>query len=105
MEYMGGWHAKQVYYIKRLFELSERAPLELLLGDGGGGGGGAMEWQGGAALMRIMLVLQTNLEEKASKYKSLPLQHCFMMNNIHYLAQVGHACVCVRACVRAMGYG
>jgi hypothetical protein len=102
MECMGGWHAKQVYYIKRLFELSERAPLESLLGDGdggdggGGGGGGAMEWQGGAALMRIMLVLQTNLEEKASKYKSLPLQHCFMMNNIHYLVQVGHACVCAR---------
>ena len=78
----------QVYYIKRLFELSERAPLESLLGDGGGGGGGAMEWQGGAALMRIMLVLQTNLEDKASKYKSWPLQHCFMMNNVHYLVQV-----------------
>ena len=77
-----------VYYIKRLFELSERAPLESLLGDGGGGGGGAMEWQGGAALMRIMLVLQTNLEDKASKYKSWPLQHCFMMNNVHYLVQV-----------------
>ena len=57
-----------------------------------GGAASGAEWASGAALMRIMLVLQTNLEDKASKYKSQPLAHCFMMNNTHYLVQVARRC-------------
>ncbi|KAK1269664.1 hypothetical protein QJS04_geneDACA006949 [Acorus gramineus] len=38
-------------------------------------------------LREVTLILETNLEAKASFYRETSLRHLFMMNNIHYMVQ------------------
>lgn len=40
-----------------------------------------------AATVRIMAVLQSNLEGKSKLYKDAALSHLFLMNNIHYMVK------------------
>jgi exocyst complex protein 7 len=40
-----------------------------------------------AATMRIMSVLQTNLDGKSKLYKDPALTQLFLMNNIHYMVK------------------
>lgn len=40
-----------------------------------------------SATMRIMQVLQSNLEGKAKLYKDPAMSHLFLMNNIHYMVK------------------
>lgn len=37
--------------------------------------------------LSVALVLESNLEEKSKLYKDTSLQHLFLMNNIHYMAE------------------
>ncbi len=65
-------------------ECSYQSTLNQLLGEGQQGKPNS---QLAAATMRIMAVLQTNLDNKAKLYRDPALTHIFLMNNIHYMVR------------------
>ncbi|KAM7279628.1 hypothetical protein ACFE04_006762 [Oxalis oulophora] len=77
----GGIHHLTRYvmnYIKILTEYADT--LKLLLEDPNG-----EKKEIGWHLRSITSTLESNLENKAELYKNEPLQHIFMMNNVHYM--------------------
>ncbi|KAH8941439.1 hypothetical protein BDL97_14G039300 [Sphagnum fallax] len=71
-----------INYVKFLFDY--QSTLNQLLGEGQQGKPNS---QLAAATMRIMAVLQTNLDNKAKLYRDPALTHIFLMNNIHYMVR------------------
>jgi hypothetical protein len=72
-------------------ECSYQSTLNQLLGDRQPEG--KPNSQLAAATMRIMAVLQTNLDSKAKFYRDPALTHIFLMNNIHYMVRSVRRCV------------
>ncbi|CAK9211740.1 unnamed protein product [Sphagnum troendelagicum] len=72
-----------INYVKFLFNY--QSTLNQLLGDRQREG--KPNSQLAAVTMRIMAVLQTNLDSKAKFYRDPALTHIFLMNNIHYMVR------------------
>jgi exocyst complex protein 7 len=70
-----------INYVKFLFDY--QSTLSQLFGDGEL----AEKSHLAAATMRIMSVLQTNLDGKSKLYKDPALTQLFLMNNIHYMVK------------------
>eukprot|EP00897_Mesotaenium_endlicherianum_P006653 jgi/Mesen1/6015/ME000306S05280 len=84
-----------VNYIKFLFMYQSTLQQLFEEADEGKGGGGDQEGAGGAggktklttATLRILTVLQNNLEAKSRMYKEGALMQLFLMNNMHYMVR------------------